>query len=453
MATQSAQVELQADLASSTPESTKSEARINLSPARDWRPSARIAFRFVFAYLLLYNLPFPLNVIPNAEFVDRVYTAFWNAVVTRIGSHVLHLAYEITILPNGSGDTTWNYVQVLCLLILAVIATIVWSLLDRTRRNYTRLYDWLRVYVRLALGVTMIGYGSYKVIQSQFPSPSLDRLLQPFGDASPMGLLWTFMGASWSYNLFTGLGEMLGGVLLFARRTTLLGALVCNAVMIQIVMLNFSYDVPVKLYSLHLLAMAMFLVAPDARRLANVLVLNRPAEPAELRPLFARQWLNRGAMVLAAVFLLGIVGMSLYGSYAQRRKYGDLAERSPLRGIWEVEEFAVDGQIPPLATDSARWRRVIFDYPGVIAVQRISDSRSRYALALDTERKTLDLTKRDDPNWKAALTYEQPEPLVLTLTGQFDGQEIRAKLRRTDESRFLLLSRGFHWINEYPFNR
>jgi hypothetical protein len=279
-------------------------------------------------------------------------------------------------------------------------------------------------------------------------------MLQPFGDASPMGLLWTFMGASRSYNFFTGMGEMLGGVLLFARRTTLFGALVSIAVMSQVVMLNFSYDVPVKLYSLHLLGMAIILAAPDARRLANVLLLNRAVAPAELRPLFTRQWLNRGAQVLAMVFLVALVGWMLYVSYAGRKQWGDLAERSPLRGIWEVEEFEVNGQThPPLTTDSGRWRRVIFDYPGVIAVQQMSDSRSRYALVLDAEKKTLDLSKRDDPEWKASLTYEQPEQAVLTLSGQLDSQQIRAKLRRGDESQFLLRSRGFHWISEYPFNR
>jgi hypothetical protein len=26
-------------------------------------------------------------------------------------------------------------------------------------------------------------------------------------------------------------------------------------------------------------------------------------------------------------------------------------------------------------------------------------------------------------------------------------------LHRTDETKFLLKSRGFHWINEHPFNR
>ena len=43
-----------------------------------------------------------------------------------------------------------------------------------------------------------------------------------------------------------------------------LGALIAAVVMSQIVMLNFSYDVPVKLFSMHLLLQALVLAAPDA---------------------------------------------------------------------------------------------------------------------------------------------------------------------------------------------
>ena len=34
-----------------------------------------------------------------------------------------------------------------------------------------------------------------------------------------------------------------------------------------------------------------------------------------------------------------------------------------------------------------------------------------------------------------------------------DGHPLRANLHRTDPAKRLLTSRGFHWINEYPFNR
>ena len=39
------------------------------------------------------------------------------------------------------------------------------------------------------------------------------------------------------------------------------------------------------------------------------------------------------------------------------------------------------------------------------------------------------------------------------LEGTMDGKQIRAKLRLGEKANFRLLNRGFHWINEYPFNR
>jgi hypothetical protein len=96
---------------------------------------------------------------------------------------------------------------------------------------------------------------------------------------------------------------------------------------------------------------------------------------------------------------------------------------------------------------------VIFDFPKTIAIQLMSDSRQRYVLDLDPDAKTMAMSKRDDPAWKTAFTYTQPEPGLLALEGTLDGRKIKARARRAETSNFLLISRGFHWINEYPFNR
>lgn len=416
-----------------------------------WNPAARIAFRFAFAYLILFMLPFPLGGVPYTDALAEPYTKLWDAVVPWVGRHILGLSNEVSVAVNGSGDRTYDYVWTLCLLALALSAAVVWTLLDRRRAAYPRLYRLLRAYVRLYLGTVMILYGSAKVINVQFFHPPLDRMLQPFGEASPMGLLWTFMGSSEPYAFFTGAAEVLGGVLLFARRTAALGALVSAGVLVNVVVLNFSYDVPVKLYSSHLLALALFLAAPEFRRLANVFLLNRTAEPAVIRPLFESARLNRAALVLRMLFLAAVLSLALYQSYDLRKT---LTQRSPLYGVWEVEEFDSDGQPrPPLLTDQTRWRRVVFDRPGVLAVQTMSESRLRYRLELDEGKKTLSLKKGADPNWQTVLTYEQPEPERLNIAGDFDGHPIRAELRRADASKFLLTNRGFHWINESPFNR
>jgi hypothetical protein len=412
-----------------------------------WSPATRVLFRFVFAYLVLYILPFPVDSGPT-----RAYARFWNDLVPRVGRQVFHV--EATAHPTGSGDPAYDYVRVFCFAVIAAATAAVWTVLDRKRTAYPTLHRWLSIYVRFYLASVMIGYGSVKVIKSQFPDPTLDRLLQPFGDASPMGPLWTFMGASMSYNIFTGAGEMLGGLVLTTRRTTLLGALVSFGVMGHVAMLNFSYDVPVKQFSMHLVAMSLFLMAPDLGRLARMFVLNRAVEPAALRPLSRWPWVNRGAIILRTLAVAGFVGMALYGAQESRKSFGDLAPKSPLYGVWSVEEFEVDGQVrPPLVADADRWRRVVFDAPKVLAIQLMSDSRRRYTLELDPNTKTMGLGKRDDPAWKTRFSYTQPEPGWLALEGTLDGRKIKARMRRVETSEFLLMSRGFHWITEYPFNR
>jgi hypothetical protein len=200
--------------------------------------------------------------------------------------------------------------------------------------------------------------------------------------------------------------------------------------------------------------MALFLLLPDMRRLADLLVFNRRTEPAEIRPLFRRKWLHRSALALRTVVIFGGAGLFLNQAYEGSKLYGNLAPKPPLYGIWTVDELEMDGVVrPPLMTDETRWRRLIFGMPGTASIQLMSDTRLRYRLVLDAEKKRLDLTKRDDATWKTSLSYTQPGPGQLTVAGTFDGHKIRARLHRENESEFQLTSRDFHWINEYPYNR
>lgn len=441
------------DPAPSPDSSTIEEAAVASRDVAEWGLSRRILFRIAFTYILLYHFPFPLNYVPYVKQIEKLYQAFMDVIVLWAGEHLFHTEIRI-IRPNGSGDSTYDYARVFCIAALAVAVALAWTLLDRKRRNHARLYEWLRVYVRFALAAYMISYGAAKVLPSQFAAtPSLDSLLQPLGHFSPMGLLWNFMAASLSYTVFAGLAEMIGGLLLTVRRTTLLGALVCIGAMSNVVMLNLSYDVPVKLFSSHLLLLAVFLILPDLRRLANLLVLNRPTEPARIEPLFQRKWLRQGATVVCAVLVIALTISNLYRSYGYAKEYGYLSPRPPLYGIWEVDEVVVDGQVqPPLLTEKTRWRRVVFDYYSSFMIQLTDDSWRAFLLELDDKKKTLALTSFKDAA-KSTFSYREPRPGLLVMEGALDGKKIQARLHQADMSRFLLVNRGFHWINERPFNR
>ncbi|MYA80511.1 MAG: hypothetical protein F4X39_08310 [Acidobacteriia bacterium] len=393
-----------------------------------WPHLKKIAFRWLFAYLMLYLIQLPPDWL-------------WNRLVPWTGEL---LGVDATYRLNGSGDTTFHYVQVLCFILMALAAALVWSLADHKRAHDHRLYLGLRVLVRLSLGVLLIMYGAAKVIPSQFPPLSLHRLVQPFGDASPMGLLWSFMGASAPYTIFSGAVEMLAGMLLFFPRTTTLGALVSIAAMSHVVVLNFCYDVPVKLFSLHLLALAIFLAAPDAGRLLNLFVLNRAAGPASAETVLRRPAFLRAAFVLKLLLLAGVTVSTLYQSHSRLQA---MAPKSPLYGIWQVEEYVLDGEAhPPEVPDNVRWRRLIIGRSEQFAfLERVDGKRRGYDLNLDPAARKLFLDSE--------FAYSTPEPETLRLDGSHYGRALSVTMRRVDESEFRLINRGFHWINEAPFNR
>src|SRR5205823_3894789 len=241
---------------------------------------------------------------------------------------------------------------------------------------------------------------------SQFPAPTLDRLMQRFGDASPMGLLWTFMGASVAYNLFSGGAEMLGGLLLTTRRTALLGALVSAGAMVNIVMLNFAYDVPVKIYSTQLLLEAIVIALPDVPRLVDFFIRHRPVTPAPLPRLTQSRALEIGGIVVRTLVVAAFLVTAIREVREGMRTYGGQKNRSPLYGIWRVDDFQVNGQALP-ATDPARWRRIVFDTRFSASIQPTDETSLRVRTTVDDKKRMLVITRRNEPQWDGRLSYAQ----------------------------------------------
>jgi len=412
-----------------------------LSPAPAWSGPQKIAFRFFFGYFVLYTLPF----------VDGL----WRALIPWVGAHVLQLSQPITTFTNGSGDTTYDYVLVLCMVVLAGMATVVWSVLDRRRANYTVLLYWLTVLVRFYLAFIMVSYGFAKVFKTQFPYPDLRRLLQPYGDSSPMGLAWTFLGFSLGYNWFMGLAEVGGAALLLFRRTTTLGALVLAGTSANILAINLFYDVPVKLFSSNLLFMALFLAILEGQRLLNLFFLNRPTAAANHAPFFKnRRWRIAG-WVVKGLFIGGNLYTNVYQGFANARQYGDTAPKPHLYGYYEVQTFAVAADtLAPLTTDTTRWRKLVLGNRSLANVQMMNDSLRRFTVKLDTVKRSFVLTNRDDTLQRYVFTYVRPDSTSLVLRGSgYRRDSLFLRLRLLPTEKFLLTNRGFRWVNEFPFNR
>jgi hypothetical protein len=86
----------------------------------------------------------------------------------------------------------------------------------------------------------------------------------------------------------------------------------------------------------------------------------------------------------------------------------------------------------------------------VVGVQLMDSTSDYYSLYLGKRR--LALGKFDDPQWKSSFSYREIGPGLLALEGVLDGKKTRLMMRRMPETAFTLTNRGFHWINEFPFN-
>ncbi len=425
-----------------------------------WGLATRIGFRFCFIYLGLCCLATQIitslfSTTQGADIPDP--STLWplRPLVFWTAAHVFHVQAPLSLDGNsGSGDCMFGWILAFCLLAIAAFGAGIWSVVDRRRADYVKLHNWFRLFLRFALAGQMINYGMAKLIPVQMPFPSLTRLLQPFGTFSPMGVLWSSIGAAPFYEIFAGCAEVLGGVLLVIPRTVTLGALICLADMIQVFMLNMTYDVPVKLFAFHLILLSGFLLVPDLPRLVNVLLMNRAITPSPPAQLFPAVRANRIMLVAQIALGLWLLGINASGAWQAWKTFGGGAQQSPLYGIWEVARMSVDGQaLPPLLTDSSRWRRAIFDFPGRMAFQRMDDSFAYYPAAINLTDRTLSLTKRGDTNWKANFTFQHPTREQLILDGRMDNREIHMELQLVEREKFLLVRRGFHWIQEFPFNR
>ena len=265
---------------------------------------------------------------------------------------------------SGSGDKTFDWVLLFCMLVFSIVAAAIWSAFDRKRANYITLHKWFRLFIRFCLAGQMMAYGMDKFVPLQMPFPYLTRLLERYGDFSPMGVLWSSIGASPSYEIFAGGAELLGGILLIFPRTTTLGALVCLADMTEVFILNMTYDVPVKLLSFHLILLSLFLLVPDLKRLGNFFLLNRTADVSAHPPLFSGRQANRIAWAAQIVVGVWLLGMNAYGARTGWHEYGGGRTLSPLYGIWDVEQQSVDGQLrAPLLTMRAAGTAQFLRFP------------------------------------------------------------------------------------------
>jgi len=263
------------------------------------------------------------------------------------------------------------------------------------------------------------------------------------------------MGYSEPYQIFGGIAEVFPAVLLLFRRTTALGSLIAAAVLSNVVMLNFSYDVNIKVFSVNLLVAAVFLAAPDMAKLTRFFVFQQRVDPPDASgPVLDNRWLRVAGIVAKIV----IVSLSLYGNisyYYHNSLFRPPTARPAMYGIYDVEMFVLNGnERPPLTTDPKRWKRVIINIPPTeMQVQMMDESFRPYSVEYDKAGRSITVSLGRDKTKKFVLECSSPDQDHVLIQGKLADDALAISLKRIDVSKFLLLNQGFHWVQGFGLYR
>ncbi|WP_336517367.1 hypothetical protein [Pollutibacter soli] len=413
-------------------------------------------FRFFFIFFLVTISPwawFPW-ISDLFSWVDTI--DHW--IVNLFNKNILHVKNNLNIDGGGSGDYSYAWAQFYTYLILAFTGAIIWTIIDRKReRNYNTLGYFLRTMVRYYVSIVALSYGIIKLFALQMYPPNLSQLATPLGDYLPMRFSWMFFGYSAPYQIFSGAIETFTGLLLLNRKTVTPGALLALATFTNVFMLNLSYDIPVKLYSMQVMIYSLFLVLQDWRRLFHFFFLNRSVRATALYDIeLTKTWHRIGRGILKLAFIIVFIIMPFIQS---RDRYLNglepVAPRPINTGIYDIKVFARNGDTLAVAANKdTDWKDFIFDVNGMGSVNT-TDSlfRQRYrrgyfAYQPDTIKHVIDFKKfPTDSVPLFSFNYKIVDSNRLQLWGPVRKDTLFFYLEKNNRH-FQLTENQFHWISE-----
>ena len=439
----------------------------------EWAYRDRVLFRFVFIFFAYFIIPIDPKFYGFLFRADWQESPFYNLLVLaryQPEFFALQDAEGIPVLGLASFNN-W-----LIGAVLAALGTWIWTLLDRSRKEYVVLYQWLQISLRYKLTIVLFAYGVYKLFVLQIPTPSLSNLLTNYGDAFAWKIYYQTTGLSSVYVAILGSIEILTAILFFFRKTVSWAAGLTIGYVGNIAVANSFYDLGELSLSTFLVLGALFLFVCDIPKLYSLLIKEEQVDFRQSRVDFSNTgWAkirigSKGAvLVFFVVFLL--LGFSEskkgFGSY----KYPQSPGLTDSYGVYDVKEFIVNGDTLSYSnTDTLRWQNVVFEKWSTVSIrinrkQLIDKSsgeiyqkedidrnyelagfsgRHYYHYTIDEENQVLHFYNKNKHHRedKFSLYYSRPTNSTIVLQGNLNGRDsVNIFLEKVDKPYMLFEGR------------
>ncbi len=153
--------------------------------------------------------------------------------------------------------------------------------------------------------------------------------------------------------------------------------------------------------------------------------------------------------MLRGLALLAILAISVGGAINNkvRKAAAKHATGKALEGKYKTIDFKASRFDSPL-----RWVGLEVMNHGRATISTADGSSENISFNPDTTSKTIAVYAFADSLTQSTLMYEQLDDSTLYINGLYKHDSIEVTLRVGDK-KYLLMERGFHWINERPFHR
>jgi hypothetical protein len=402
-----------------------------------------VSFYFILLFCLFYILffPVPYYLLPN---IGSWFTPILNPFIGWLGNF---FGIQEPFTHELWSDSTGHYLFTGFLILVSFLLALIFVLVSKKEIN-PNLKKWFYTFLSYYLALTLLKYGADKIFKHQFYLPEPNTLYTPLGQLTPDMLFWSTMGSSYSYTVFSGIIEIIPALLLLFRKTRLLGALMSFAVLLNVVMLNFGFDITVKIYSLFLFCLTIILISPHLVALLNFFTQGKQTtlDLSGYQPNTKKQLLY---YTTAKTIILGLLLYESTGFYfATGNLNDDLSPKPELYGAYEVYLFTDNGKIIPASMSyPGRFRRFFFHRRDYFIVQTMDDKFIDYNVLVNKNNHTLTLYNSGWPahhNLTSELTYRLEEN-SLVIYGYFFDSYITLFANKLDLEKLPLRSKKMHW--------
>ena len=395
----------------------------------------------VFVVLFAVTLPFPLSFFPSpGDFLH----GFFQKLNQFSAEHLFGMKPGYTA--RMESDSTGLYIHVFHLAVFSLLAGWI-SILFFKKTNEEKLKYLLNASATYILAFFLLKYGFDKVFKVQFYLPEPNTLYTPLGFLSKDILFWSTVGSSYSYSVFSGLMEIIPALLLFSRRTRLLGGIIAFGVMLHVLVINFSFDISVKILSIYLLLLAAIVIRPYFRMLAGIFILQKTDFPRpEIEKINKSK--NKTRRFLKALVIVFVLFESLYIYVDQNNFNDDLAPRPKFHGTYQLLEqnTTISGKSAYFGNLSAV-QRVFIHRKGYLILQFQNDSMKDFPIMLSPDGKT---TVKTSHGFVEMNIHVDSTTKEYTFSWIENGQPLNLTGKKLDQNQLPLLKDHFIWnIDDY----